>query len=330
MKIVKTSKDGLEYLNVILKSKQTVVTKACLWGINHNSPKRDVSLKLGRYKKNALKEELDLDSPKSELTLNDEEFHNLLTFISENYEPFKQGIKKYIPIDDKLDFKDINAIKAIFENPDKQKLLDFILKNKILPHELILNLHFQSKNKATTEFEGMLSQDLVESKWQSWFKENHWVLGSDFVRIVDERDIDTKNISDYLMQAYDGFLDIVEIKRPDGKLKFWADKMDHENVLPSSDLVKAITQATKYIYEVEREANSIKFSERTGNLRVIKPRCTLIFGRSFDWTEDQRVAYRILNSSYYNLSILTYDHVLDRAKRIIGLNKEKVVELEEF
>ena len=84
-------------------------------------------------------------------------------------------------------------------------------------------------------------------------------------------------------------------------------------------MTKAVTQATKYIFEVEREANSVKFLEKVGNVKTIKPRCILIFGRSNDWNYEQREAYRILNSSYHNLSIMTYDHVLSRAKRIAGI-----------
>ena len=44
-----------------------------------------------------------------------------------------------------------------------------------------------------------------------------------------------------------------------------------------------------------------------------------VFGRSNESDEDQAGAYRILNSSYHNLSIMTYDHVLARAKRLLGL-----------
>ena len=122
------------------------------------------------------------------------------------------------------------------------------------------------------------------------------------------------------MQAYDGFLDIVEIKRPEGGIKFWADKPDHGNCVQSPHLTKAITQAITYISELEREANSVKFLERVG-IKAIKPRCTLIFGRSEGWNDDQKEAYRILNSSLKDLTILTYDHVLDRAKRIVGMNE---------
>jgi hypothetical protein len=165
----------------------------------------------------------------------------------------------------------------------------------------------------------MLLENKNEHKWQKWFEENSWVLGSEFVRVLDERHIDVNNISDFLMEAYDGFLDIVEIKRPEGGLSFWVTTQDHDNYVPSQALIKAITQASKYIYEVEREANSVKFLERVGNIKTVKPRCILIFGRSNDWDSNQIEAYRILNAGYHNLTIMTYDHVLTRAKRIAGI-----------
>ncbi|MEW8338071.1 MAG: Shedu anti-phage system protein SduA domain-containing protein [Candidatus Thiodiazotropha sp.] len=87
--------------------------------------------------------------------------------------------------------------------------------------------------------------------------------------------------------------------------------------MPSSDLTKAVTQAARYIYEVEREANSVKFQQRIGGVRTVKPRGILIFGRSLGWEEESE-AYRIMNSSYHNLTIMTFDHVLERAFRMVG------------
>lgn len=323
MTTIRTTQNGIEYLVGLLKEKAKRVTRAIFWKIPHtNPPQEDIRLKIGRYNKNSFAPEtLEVENPKSELTLDNEEFQRLLEFLSENYEPFKKGVKKYIPIDEKFDQKSVEYLKAIFANPDKQEVLNFIAKNNILPEDLIAGLQKQAQINAVRKFETMLGQNLVEKKWQEWFKRNDWVLGSEFVRILDEREIDTANITDYLMQAYDGFLDIVEIKRPEGSLRFWADGQDHGNYVPSSDLTKAITQATKYIYEVEREANSVKFLERVGNVKAIKPRCILIFGRSNDWNDEQKEAYRILNSSYHNLTIMSYDHVLSRAKRILRIDE---------
>lgn len=111
----------------------------------------------------------------------------------------------------------------------------------------------------------------------------------------------------------------MEIKRPEGGMSFWASMPDHGNYVPSTELTKAVAQATRYIYEVEREANSVKFLERVGGVKTVKPRCILVFGRSQDWDNDQKEAYRIFNASFHNLSVLTYGHVLARAKRIAGI-----------
>ena len=321
---IKSTKNGIDYLFGTLKEKARTITRAVFWKIPHNTPTEDVCLKIGRYTKlSGQSEEVECGNPKSELTLENDEFKALLSFIETNYEPFKQGVKRYMPIDEKFDPESLAHLKAIFANPDKNKILDFIAMNSILPDDLIAAIQSQARKKAIAEFESMLNQNLVEQKWQTWFTKNDWVLGSEFVRILDERDIDTDNITDYLMEAYDGFLDIIEIKRPDDRLKFWADVLDHNNYVPTSDLIKAITQATKYLYEVEREANSVKFLERVGNIKTIKPRCVLIFGRSHEWNDAQRAAYRILNSSYHNLTIMTYDHVLARAKRILRVDESE-------
>jgi len=87
-------------LSKVLRNKPRVITRAVLWSIHHDSGKEDISLKLGRYTKP--KEMLDDEEPetlqpKSELTLDDEEFKSLIEFIRDNYEPFRHGAKAFIP-----------------------------------------------------------------------------------------------------------------------------------------------------------------------------------------------------------------------------------------
>ena len=310
-------------LVAILRRKPSVVSRAILWKIPHTSGKEDVRLKIGRYRWNGdLDEVAETLEPKSELTLDQEEFQNLLKFLGENYEPFRKGVKAFIPLDKPFDSDNARQIKALFSLPEKKELISFILKNEIIPDDLEAGLRQAQRAKAVKQFEAMLSENLREPEWQKWFQSNSWVLGSQFVRVLDERHIDVQHISDFLMEAYDGFLDVVEIKRPEGGMPFWASALDHGNYVPSTDLTKAVAQSTRYIYEVEREANSVKFLERVDGVKTVKPRSILIFGRSVDWNETQLEAYRILNASYHNLTILTYDHVLARARRIAGLEVE--------
>lgn len=219
-----------------------------------------------------------------------------------------------------LDPEEVAELGTLLSDPDKRSLVNFINDNRLLPDDLVKSLDFAKRSRAVEGFEQMLAKNLTEAPWQDWFKENDWVLGTEFVKVLDARPIDVEHIADYLMEAYDGFLDLVEIKRPEGKLKFWADAKDHGNYIPHNELVKAITQASRYILEVEHEANSVKFLERIGGVKAIKPRCVLVYGRSNGWNVAQREAYRVLNASYYNLTIMTYDHVLDRAKRMLSVD----------
>lgn len=307
----------------VIRDRPTVISRAVFWKIPHNTREEEVFLKIGRYKKpkNWLETEVPEElQPKSELTLDGEEFSNLINFIKNNYEPFKQGARAFLPLDNPFDVSNAAQIKQLLSLPKKEEILQFLLSNDVIPEDLEIGLVHARRVRALDEFVYSLESDFQENHWQSWFEKNSWVLGSDFVDVLDERTIDTKNISDFLMQSYDGFLDVVEIKRPEGGLKFWATSLDHGNYVPHSDLIKAITQSTIYIHEIEREANSVKFFERVGGVKAIKPRCILIFGRSNDWNVRQQEAFRVLNSSYHNLSIMTFDHVLDRAKRMLGKN----------
>ena len=304
-----------------LRARPNVVTRAVLWSIPHDSCKEDINLKIGRYVRSSNLSDPDtpeVGAPKSELTLDHEELSTLMEFLAEHFEPFRQGVKAFIPLEKPYQKDTAEQIRRLFSLPDKQNLVRFILSNEVIPEDLAIGLQHAKRARAVREFEQMLAADLTEPDWQHWFQQNSWVLGSEFVRVLDERAIDTQHISDFLMEAYDGFLDIVEIKRPEGGLTFWATALDHGNYVPSVSLTKAIAQASRYVYEVEREANSIKFLERVSGVQTVKPRCILIFGRSNDWNPKQVESYRILNAGFHNLSILTYDHVLARAKRIVG------------
>jgi hypothetical protein len=305
----------------LIRIRPRVLTRAIFWKVPHNNSDDEIHLKIGRYNRHkdwSETETLELDNPKSELTLDGEEFGNLIEFISSNYEPFKGGTRAFLPLDNPFDVQNAEQIKQLLNIEDKRGMLQFLLNNDVIPEELEVGLTHARKLKAIDEFQYLLESDFTENEWQTWFEKNSWVLGSDFVKILDERAIDTSNISDFLMQSYDGFLDVIEIKRPEGGLKFWGSALDHGNYYPHSDLIKAITQSISYIHEIELQANDMKFFERVGKVKTIKPRCTLIFGRSNRWDQAQQEAFRILNSSYHNLTIMTFDHVLERAKRIIG------------
>jgi hypothetical protein len=171
---------------------------------------------------------------------------------------------------------------------------------------------------AVEEFECLLTDNANEHKFQPWFQNNAWVLGSDCVRILDARRIDVRNIADFLVEAYDCRADIVELKRPG--LAFWQTEKDHDNYLPHADLVAAIVQAQNYQFALEGEIDSLKTRERLKGVPIAKPCSLLIHGRSNNWIDEQFEAQRLLNAGFTNLNVITYDQVLRRAKIIMGCN----------
>src|SRR5574344_498447 len=92
----------------VLKDKVTVITRAIFWKIPHDTKEDEIYLKIGRYKKPknwlATEDPENLE-PKSELTLDGEEFANLITFVQENYEPFKHGVKAFLPLDNPFEYE---------------------------------------------------------------------------------------------------------------------------------------------------------------------------------------------------------------------------------
>ena len=312
MSEIKTSAKGVNYAGpCTLQMKKRVCSEAILMRIPHaHADVQDISLKIGRYN---IPYGLESKKPKSELTLNNEELDALIRYISENYKPLTLGQGEYINVSEESATLVENFKRLIEGQSDTARML---IENGILSDNVFHAASVIKKRDALIELQEKLQEEQPERYWQEWFTRNKWVLGSDFAQIVDERVIDTENIADYIMKSYDGFVDLVEIKKPNG-LPFWASTKDHGNYVPSADLAKAITQCLNYIYAIELEANSTKFARRIGS-RVIKPRCILIFGRSYDWNDEQREAYRILNAAYNQVSILTYDHISERAQNVLG------------
>ncbi len=224
------------------------------------------------------------------------------TFVSVNDEE-----KKFF---DKIISKDGEAIVCNYiKNLDEEKIRE--LENNTN------HVQLQRKKNDFLQLKKAISKDAKESFYQNWFKNNQWILTSNCAKIVNTRSIDTQNIADFLIEGHDGFIDIVEIKNPN--LSIWSKSLDHDNLIPSTDIIKAITQVENYIFELERESDSNKFLEKTDGVSVIKPRATLIYGRSNDWNDKTKKSFRILNSSYANLNIVTYDQLYKRGEQILGL-----------
>ncbi len=154
----------------VLKNKKTVVTRAGFWKVPHHTREDEVFLKVGRYQKSKDwdgEEGTETLKPKSELTLDSEEFESLLGFLKDNYEPFKSGTKAFIPLDRPYDKDTASQVKQLLNLPERERMLSFLIENDVIPKDLEIGLSHARRARAIDEFNYLLESDLVDPRWQS-------------------------------------------------------------------------------------------------------------------------------------------------------------------
>lgn len=229
------------------------------------------------------------------------------------------------------DVTTIELIKQILKSEkNKEAIYDLFkeqypeLDKKILIYKLI-----EARRKALEEFTSSLADTDKNERnyWQPFLEKNRWMFGlSYFIMIKDPR-IDQWDTADFLFEADDGFIDIVEIKHP--HLEFW-DKDSHGNhkkyrdfIQYSEELKGSITQSTNYIFQVEKKYSDPEWCSKNNVETPVKPKCTIIFGRSNEWNIEEKTAFRLLNDSLHGIEIITFDHLLNRASKVLySLEKE--------
>ncbi len=198
------------------------------------------------------------------------------------------------------------------------------LDKKILTYKLV-----QARRVALEEFKTSLSDSEKKERnyWQPFLEKNRWMFGLSYFVLLDESRIDLWDTADYLFESEDGFIDIVEIKHP--HIDFWQKDgngryQKYRNFLQHSEELKgAITQATNYIFQVEKKFSDPDWCRANGCETPVKPKCTVIFGRSNDWKLEEKTAFRLMNDSLHGIEVITFDHLFNRAEKILNsLEKE--------
>ena len=196
------------------------------------------------------------------------------------------------------------------------------------------------------KLENMLSQSETaynESDWQKLIMKFIQVLFPKYVVIEQHPKIKTrksdKKIPDIILGDINGYVDIIEIKKPfeKGILTAKNSSRYRDNYIPLHELSGAVMQCEKYIFymttggeKVQKELNGqYKTVLPTDyELKIVNPKALIIMGRSDDFNEQQKEDFEIIKRKYRNIiDIITYDDLLYRLKRTIELLKQKKKEI---
>jgi hypothetical protein len=156
-----------------------------------------------------------------------------------------------------------------------------------------------------------------ETVFQRWFELNSWVLGREYVRRHPLRVIGLDSEADLIMETVDGFLDLVELKRPVTKVLTFRQGRHPvgEFFYAHSELSMAIGQCLRYLKDMEDLRHQLQEQYRA---QVVTPRVYLIIGRSSRARTQEMEALRRLAASHHRIEILTYDQILDMGNQLLG------------
>lgn len=229
-----------------------------------------------------------------------------------------------------LSYLDEKIIKY-FKPEDNRKLLNFIelfLQNRYVATNSKNTLIAETKIKVDNialknvinEFEKNLLSDNSESEWGEFIKKYLFLIDSRYIHSIPQLNValGTTRTVDFGLVDSQGYLDIFEIKKPTTQIL--AKKEDRGNYYWSTDAIKAIVQAEKYLHRVREKSanleNDIK-REKNINISITSPRTILLIGNSSEFENDkQKEDFKILRSSFKNIEIITYDEMLDRLKNL--------------
>ncbi len=177
---------------------------------------------------------------------------------------------------------------------------------------LVAAMNHARLSQALDHFKRMVDQNLDEICYQKFLQDNHWIFGGEYNELLIHRNI-VKNVQlDFpALRTADGYLEIIEIKRPIKDRLFRKNGKTFTETKPVAD---AITQTDDYLSRIDREAFQL---ESEDGLDVEKVRGKVIIGRDID--DVQMNSLRRLNARTNRIEVMTFDQLIAIAERILRL-----------
>ena len=247
--------------------------------------------------------------------------------------PNSYEVKKYVS--SRISYLLSTYVEGVWKNKESyERYLE--KKEANLPLSSFPNIKlmgYEMYKKAYDELELMLddSMSYSEKEWQRRIYEIICVLYPKYIARFREIEVGTDGrhmkTPDFILVDSAGFVDILEIKKPDG-IKVVSTTEYRNNYVASRDLEGAIVQIEKYIYILnhEGEARVKKIQDKVRNhlpsnfrLKVVNPQGILLLGRSNNLTDEQLFDFEIIKRQHKNIvDIMTYDDLLKRFRNILN------------
>jgi len=157
----------------------------------------------------------------------------------------------------------------------------------------------------------------TETHLQGFIEEHPWLLGLDYAQVRPRRLL-PRGQMDFILERYDGYHDLLELKSPQDPIVSAPAAVDGVPPVASSfalspDLAQALAQVHVY-----RDTMSADVVDRLYGLRNTRdPRIIIVIGRAGPLPDHRGRVLRELNLSLHRVEIVPYDVLASRARTIL-------------
>lgn len=169
-----------------------------------------------------------------------------------------------------------------------------------------------------------------ESQWQELVCEIIRIVYPKYIVAKREQSIGTdgrhNKKPDFVLVDSGGFVDVLEIKKPNGQ-RLLTKTEYRNNYVADRDLSGAILQIEKYVYCLSHNSKSLEelLQKRLKQelppgfkIHITNPQGMLLMGRSNELTKDQVFDLEIIKRQHKNIvDLMTYDDLMNRLSNII-------------
>lgn len=156
-----------------------------------------------------------------------------------------------------------------------------------------------------------------ETEIQRFLEEHPWLLGLDYARIRARQTI-VRGAVDFLLERFDGFHDLLELKSPNDHLFDVTGEKDEVHSASAFRLSKPLSLALAQVHayrDVLR--HEVTHEELYGLPGTRDPRITILIGRASELSVQESRVLHELNCSLHRVEIVPFDVLARRARAVL-------------
>jgi tetratricopeptide (TPR) repeat protein len=180
---------------------------------------------------------------------------------------------------------------------------------------------------AAEEFEELLAT-AGETEIQAFLEIQPWLLGLDYVQVRARQPI-PRGAVDFLLERFDGFHDLLELKSPNDSVF----EVQSRQAIPSPSAYRLSRQLALALAQVHAYKDALRFEDAVEKLYGLphtrEPHSIILIGRASELTDGEERLLRELNRSLHRVEVVPFDVLARRATVVLDNVETYLVAVDE-